>query len=76
MNKWAEFHARQQQQQKQKLNTTNDPEGDELHEQSTLDPHGDELSEQYDSVNKIGPDGDELKEQTAASPLNTKPSPY
>ena len=77
-NKWNKFHA------ENRLQTTHDPEGDELHEQNTIDPHGDELSEQFDDMNKIGTNREPAKaaeeqakeEQTAPTPFKTKPTPY
>lgn len=57
-----------------KIHHTNDPEGDEIHEQNTQDPHGDELSEQFDDKNPIGPQGDEIREKN--TPLPTTPKPY
>ena len=58
---------------KRRLDTTYDPEGDELSEQSNEDPYGDEISEQFDNNNAIGPEGDEIREKH--SPLPTKPKP-
>lgn len=58
------------------LQTTNDPEGDEIHERNKNDPENNEISEQFDSKNPIGPQGDEISEQsTTPSPLKTVPEP-